>query len=222
MKLALLLILSPLASAAVMAPPELATGVFSAPFHSRPNAAVKVYLDFTTVPSTATPEQILQISTIVAAAYSPFNVDVTTELPAPQPNVAWCVIGGTSATPGVAGQSAVGNWTIGTKYNTPGSIISVFAAQVYADGLGNDPRLVGDAVIHEDGHQFGLLHQDDGWMNPTLLGGGEFWGIGLNTLNVPQDSYAILGGELGFAPVPEPPVLMLVAACACGRRKGRI
>jgi hypothetical protein len=36
-------------------------------------------------------------------------------------------------------------------------------------------------------------------MNPIDLAGGQFWGVGLNTLGVPQDSYAILGGQLGFA-----------------------
>jgi hypothetical protein len=117
------------------------------------------------------------------------------------------VIGGISPTPGVLGESAIGNWkTFGTKYGP------VFGARVYADSASNDPTICGGAIIHEDGHQFTLLHQPDGWMNPIDLAGGQFWGVGINTLGVPQDSYAILGGQLGFAPppVPEPQSLLVL------------
>ncbi len=188
----------------VSAPAELSTAVLPSPLHSRPGAGAIAYIDFTTYPSTASEAQIIGIWRVVSAAYSPFNVDVTTEWPGARGNVAWAVLGGplqgTSA-----GQSAIGNWsTFGTMYGP------VFASQVFADGLNNDPRLVGDATIHELGHAFGLLHQDDGWMNPTLLAGGQFWGVGPNTLGVPQDSFAIIAGQTGVAPVAEPGMLLTI------------
>jgi hypothetical protein len=118
--------------------------------HSRDGTFNKLYMDFTTVPSTASDEQIVQMWTMVAAAYMPFNVDVTTQWPGEQEHVAWCVIGGLSPTPGVLGESAIGNWaTFGTKYGP------VFGAKVYADSASNDPTICGGAIIHEDGHQFG-------------------------------------------------------------------
>jgi hypothetical protein len=209
MKLALLLILlAPLANAAVMAPPELATGLLAVPLHSRPGASAVAYLDFATVPSTATTEQVIDIWRIVSAAYSPFNIDVTTDFPGYRANVAWAVIGG-PITDGHVGIATQGAWTFGTAY---AQYSSVFAANVYADYYANDPKFVAQTIIHEDGHLFGLPHEDSGYMYAFVdPDNNAFW--------TPNDE-AFIAGQTGFAPVPEPPVLL----AACGMvlmRRGR-
>lgn len=149
-------------------------------FHSNPNAAAKLYLDFDGDPASswngytvpATPaysldsdpttvsdyeiQQITEIWARVSEKYSPFNLDVTTQNPGTlTDNVAFrVVIGGAgawySATP-TGGTSVVGGFYDPAAPNT---------AYVFEDNLLNGtPQYTAEAIAHEAGHGFGLQHQ---------------------------------------------------------------
>jgi hypothetical protein len=186
--------------------------------HSLPEAHDKLFLDCDTYPWTAPDDVITRVWQIVAGIYAPFNVDVTTVNPSIRPDAAWVVVGGPLQAGGVAGRSVIGGWHTGV---TDPAFASFFDAEVYADGLGNDPVRVALAIAHEAGHSFGLQHQPSGIMAPVL--GTELpliaWPNEVNVLGVAQDSYGYLGGQLGFAVVPEPSLVVMVGLlCVRGRR----
>jgi len=104
--------------------------------------------------STTEANNIYEIWQRVSEDYAPFNIDVTTEAPAAFiGNVAMEVcIGGSynlwygSSAGGVA---YVGSWSSGNR-----------AAWVFEDNLGNgNPKYTAEAISHEAGHEFGLVHQ---------------------------------------------------------------
>jgi len=144
---------------------------------SYPQAAVKLYLNFTGAPtqpwgsytasapaydtdgdpnsfSSTELGQIREVWARVAEKYSPFNVDVTTVKPADLSiyHTAQMVIGGDGAWSGgtYGGYSYPGGFT-GTVSNT-GWIFSKNLGQGY-------PAYVAEATAHEAGHLFGLVHQ---------------------------------------------------------------
>lgn len=204
----ILLILAPLAHAATL-PAELATAVLPSPLHSRAGAFAISYLDFDRYPSTATDAQKSEIWRLVGAAFSPFNIDVTNADPGPRANVMWCVIGGPLMGT-TAGEAGVGTWTQGTLFEQYGT---VFSASVFADGLGNDPDYVAFAIIHEDLHLLGIQeHETTGYMVANIDPSQAFF--------TPQD-VAFIGGQTGFAPVPEPSVLLAVAVLFLWHRPRR-
>ncbi len=129
-----------------------------------------IYLDGTIW--TATAAQRDETTRIVKDAFSQFNVEVTTEDPGIRTDVAWVRIGGQFVTDptgefaNFAGQSPVGVWHYGTTFRPFGTL---FSASVYADGMNNDPTLTAHTIIHEEGHNFGLNHEDTGYMAPVYL-----------------------------------------------------
>jgi hypothetical protein len=206
---------------------------YGAPVYGDPLAHNLIYLDFTTVPSTATPDQVDQIKRIVAAAFNPFDVAIVSDFPGVRPDVAWCILGGqfvpdpTGQYATLAGQSPVGVWRNGTLFSPYGTL---FAAHVYSDGLDNDPTLTGRTAIHEIGHNVKLEHQADGFMAPNpvfALRPTDFqWVDEPNVFGSPQDDIGVLTGELDvFAPpdvapdTAEPGLLLLVPLMLMGRNR---
>jgi|GEM_PF-3022446 len=166
----------PLARA--LAAPSISPAGLTAPiYHSDPSATVKLYLNFTgqvatqwgtySVPSTPAYDdngdptsfssgELSNIQAIwarVAEAYSPFNVDVTTENPGTLTDgqSLMCVIGGDGAWLGApaGGVSFVGAFTNGAS-----NICWVFSAE-----SPDDLQFCGEGAAHEPGHEFGLIHQ---------------------------------------------------------------
>lgn len=186
-------------------------------FNGNPLAAHPVFVDCDTFPWTAPDEVVLKVCQLLAGIFSPFDVNVTTVRPPPQPNVPEVVMGGPLVQPGnIAGQSVIGNWTIGTQFDTPGFPISAFAARVYADGLGNNPTLCAYAAAHELGHALGLIHEDMGIMFPTLIIDPlpEWTAADVAYLGSPE--------RLGFAAsVPEPYVLLVTTLLMQRRMRGK-
>ena len=146
--------------------------------NSNPSASAKLYLDFDGQPATswdgysvpATPAydtdgdastfsdselaNIQQIWARVSEKYSPFNVNVTTVLPANfnDKSAVRIVIGGTGTwTGGTYGGVAM----VGSFYNASSN-----TAWIFEDNLANgDPKYTAEAAAHEAGHTFGLSHQ---------------------------------------------------------------
>lgn len=144
---------------------------------SYPQAAVKLYLNFTGAPtqpwgsytasapafdtdgdpnsfSSAELGQIREVWARVAEKYSPFNVDVTTVMPADLSiyHTAQMVIGGDGAWSGgtYGGYSYPGGFT--------GSVSNI--GWIFSKNLGQGyPAYVAEATAHEAGHLFGLVHQ---------------------------------------------------------------
>ncbi len=145
--------------------------------HSDPSAHAKLYLDFDGDAATpdwlgepvpATPaydvdgdpttfsntelNDIREIWARVSEKYSPFNIDVTTVDPGSLDNLkaTRIVIGGDGAW---LGADAEGVAPIGGFANDEPNTGYVFSALP-----GNDPKTTAEAVAHEAGHTFGLLH----------------------------------------------------------------
>ena len=157
---------------------------------SNPNATAKLYLDFNgntqaswggytnvvtkvfdtdgdqTTFSTSELNAITEIWRRVAEDYAPFNIDVTTIATGNQTNgvTAHIAIGGNYSD--WFGQSAGGVAYIGGFYNGASNV-----GYVFEDALGNgNARYVAEAVSHEAGHLFGLLHQAE-WNGNELVAG---------------------------------------------------
>ena len=101
-----------------------------------------------------TDAQITEIFNRVSEDYRPFNVNVTTDsakfLEAPLTQRIRIIITPTSAwRPGVGGSTYMNSFTWGD--DTPGF--------VFPDRLGNNTKMVSEAVSHESGHSVGLSHQ---------------------------------------------------------------
>lgn len=153
-------------------------------YHSNPSASVKVYLDFDgdhtptwgiyfpgTTPAYSidddldnfSAEELTRMHEIwmrISEAYSPFNIDVTTENPGAlnDQQALRIVIGGEGkdSTGGYwVGQKAGGIGYIGGFYDHRPNTVFVFSTNL----LNGDPRRVADAAAHEAGHAFGLEHQ---------------------------------------------------------------
>jgi titin len=145
---------------------------------SDPSASATLYLDFvgasaqswgsynvTTTPafdqdgdattfSDAELSAIRQIWARVSEAYSPFNLNVTTVDPGnlTDGHTLKVVVGGSG---GWLGAAAGGVSYVGSFVNSAPNVAWVFPGQL---GGGN-PKYTGDAITHESGHAFGLLHQ---------------------------------------------------------------
>ncbi len=147
-------------------------------WHSKPAAMAKLFLDFDGAPAQtwdsysvpATPaydrdglptsfsgaelDAIQSIWSRVAEAYSPFDVDVTTQDPGNRDDYQTLavVIGGS------------GDW-IGARYGGVAFLASFSndlpnTVWVFPENLGNgDPKFTASAAAHEAGHAFGLDHQ---------------------------------------------------------------
>lgn len=195
----------------------IATSAQAVPvFNGNPFAAHPIFVDCDTYPWTATDDVILKVCQLLAGIFGPFDVNVTTVRPPPQPNVAEVVMGGPLIQPGnIAGQSVIGNWTIGTQFDTPGFPVSAFAALVYSDGLGNNPTLCAYAAAHELGHALGLIHEDLGIMFPTLIIDPlpEWTAADVAYLGSPE--------RLGFSTVPEPRLFLLLPMLMRRRMRGK-
>lgn len=136
--------------------------VAAAPYHSNPFATNVLYVNRTAVPWTAPDEVVDPILALVAQIFTGFNLDITDEFPGFRYNVVQVVVGG-PITNGAAGMSGIGPWKQGTYYDQF-SDQHIFAAYVYADGLGNELIQTADAISHEGGHNIGLQHQSQGIM----------------------------------------------------------
>lgn len=166
----------------VLSSPPL--GMSTPAYSSRPGAAAQLFLDLDginyegtwagktpgNVPAYDTDgdpssfsevelENIHQIYTRVAEAYSPFEVNVTTVDPGDFTQIRLntrVIIGGSNAwyNTGAGGVAYVGGYPYG-----PGSV-EWRTGWAFPDNLGaGNPKYVADATIHEAGHQFGLSHQ---------------------------------------------------------------
>lgn len=147
--------------------------------HSRPSATIKLYLNFEgcavgTTPwgsnaysppydidgnqaslSTAELNNIAEIFERVSEDFAPFNIDVTTELPA-------SISAGVAVQVCIGGSSSLwyGSPAGGVAYVGSFSWSSKPTVWVFPDNLGNGfPKYVTEAVSHEAGHAFGLYHQ---------------------------------------------------------------
>jgi len=154
--------------------------------HSNPNAAAKLYLDFTgssdptwgsynpgTTPAysqdadttTFSDSEITSMREIwarVSEKYSPFNVDVTTQNSGNLTDklTQKMVFGGGGAW---LGAQAGGVSYVGAFYNSAPNVSFVFT-----DNLGaGAPKYSAEAAAHEAGHAFGLQHQGL-WTSGTL------------------------------------------------------
>jgi hypothetical protein len=228
----------------------LALPAFGAPtyvYHSRPGAAHKFLVDFygqytdafrvtTPRPAYDQPDLIPQAIALVAKAFAPFDVDVTTEY-APN-DFMQVLVGGSnpngSASTGQA-DSGVYNSMIQPDGSHPNATGWVYPNQL----IPGDPVRLAQAICHEAGHIPGNLHQSD-WVNGVLVNeyragvlmgnpyGYPFeephlWSTGLNSQGRFQDDAAVIGGVLGYAtPVGEPGLALLVCGLVvvgCGRRR---
>ncbi len=204
--------------------------------NSNPSASVKLFLDFDGAPAmswgtynaTTTPAfstdgsasfssaEITAITNIykrVAEAFSPFNINVTTVDPATYADNATlrAVVGGSGAWYGNAGGVAyVGGFSNGAS-NT------VF---VFSNMLSNVAKYVSDAISHESGHGFGLMHQstyngttktaeyNPGTSAKAPIMGSSYsanrstWWIGKSSVNssTTQDDQAVIAanGTIGY------------------------
>jgi hypothetical protein len=215
-----------------------AAGLVVPELSSRPGAAATLYLDFdghfqaewgawTNIvspafdrdgdPTTFSESEISTITNIwsrVAEDFAPFNVNVTTVEPPSFGNgeaVRIVISGGWADWYGTqtGGVAFIGSFT-----NDAPNV-----AYVFENDLGNGfPRWVAEAVSHEAGHTFGLLHQSTWWGNTLqseyntgendwapIMGNGNFaqrttWHNGTTNESPTsfQDDLAILAGVLGY------------------------
>lgn len=179
--------------------------------HSRPGASRTIYLDFdggfikntawnssnpeiyaipfdmdgdSTQFSDAEKERIQYIWQRVAEDFAPFDVDVTTEPPAPDR------LTRSSSTDGVYGTTVMITHRSGVYNCSCGGVayVGVFdavgdfykPALVFFDALYSDEKNIAEAISHEAGHNLGLAH--DGYS-----GGGYYYGHG--------------SGDTGWAPI---------------------
>jgi hypothetical protein len=140
-------------------------GNFESAWGSYHNVSTRVFDrdgDATTFSSSEV-STIREIWARVAEDYAPFNVDVTTIVPGSFANGAAVrlAIGGNYSD--WFGQSAGGVAYVGGFTNSASN-----TGYVFEDALGNgNARYVAEAVSHEAGHLFGLLHQST-WANGQL------------------------------------------------------
>ncbi len=187
--------LSPINSGSGPTPSSSST-VTSPAYSSRPGAAVTLFMDLDGIdyqgtwagrepgvvpaydidgdPTTFSEQElqnIRQIWTRVAEAYSPFDVNVTTVDPGSFTQVrvnTRVIIGGSNAwySSGAGGVAYVGGFAYGEgneQWRT---------GWAFPDNLGGGfPKYVSDATIHEFGHQFGLAHQAEFDENGNLTNG---------------------------------------------------
>jgi hypothetical protein len=209
-------------------------------FHSRPGAKFKFLVDFygrytdavdVKVPRPVydQPELIPQAMKLVALAFAPFDVDVTTEI-APDDFMQVLVGGGNPNGSGSTGQADCG------VYN---AIITPQGGHPYATGwvypnqlTPGDPVKLAQSICHEAGHIPGNYHQSV-WQNgvlvdeyrPGVLMGNPFgypfeppylWSTGINSQNHFQDDAALMGGVFGYAPAGEPGMALCLMTVALG------
>ncbi|MFN4244137.1 MAG: zinc-dependent metalloprotease family protein [Tepidisphaerales bacterium] len=111
---------------------------------------------------------MFQIWSRVAEAFSPFNVDVTTVDPGTP-------TGRQSARVIIGGSNAWYSSSAGGVAYIAGFVYADYhfgTAWVFPDNLGGgSPKFVADATIHEAGHLFGLYHQQNRAPDGTLISG---------------------------------------------------
>jgi Ca2+-binding RTX toxin-like protein len=206
--------------------------------HSNPTAKAKLYIDFDGAPAvgqwvgfdvpatpaydtdgdptTFTSSELSDINEIwarVAEAYSPFNIDVTTQDPGNRNNyqTSSIIVGGSVDT--WLKQEAGGVAPLGAFFNDAPNVGFVFSDDAFGDTL-----YLGQAIAHEAGHTFGLNHHStfkpDGSVDQEYDPGNPSFGpimgfpdsgarmLWANTLAdvdgkpVAQDDLAILSGKL--------------------------
>jgi len=174
---------------------------------SRPAAPIALYLDFDgdfverpypAPPANLSDAQIFAAWQYTATTYAPFNLDVTTVDPGNIDTIAgdYAVnIGGSGIAqyPGFDGLT----FTQGEAW-TPKFPPAIKArSYVFSDRL--DPSIVGNAIVHEAGHGFGAVHNDDptSFMYP-------YTGVGFRWTQVDIDAM-----RLPPAPVPEPSCVLI-------------
>lgn len=170
---------------------------------SRPSSTHTIYLDFTghvttgtswnsaySVPTIATPafdldgnaatfnqaelDVIVQVWSMVADSYAPFDVNVTTA----DPGVAGIVRSGladtTHGTRVVVGPNSWAPFQAGgVAYLGSFSWSTDTPAFVFSENVANSARYIADAAIHEVGHTFGLHH--DGTAVSSYYSGHANW-----------------------------------------------
>ena len=163
----------------------------------------------TTPPYAGTVDDMMELFAIVSEDYSPFAINVTFNEALAGVRPMRVVVGGD------------GSWWFGAlgvaKYREYQSTATQPAAFVFAEHAGNHPRAVADAVSHEAGHAFGLLHTIDANGNPAtgdarlspIMGfntGSDraTWSTGIDDNGLYQDDVQVLGSVLGFRPDDAP------------------
>jgi hypothetical protein len=256
------LILVPLLLCAAAAPLARARADLSVPpLAGRPGAPNTLYLDFHGEPtginwagivrpapaydvdgdpssfSAVELTNIASIDAVVAGAFSPFNVNVTTidpggwDAPGGTTRRLRACIGGTNAWLGPAAANFGGIAYLGgfVSVSVPNTVF------VFSASLGNVTEYVADDAVHEAGHGAGLQHQSvwvngvktaeynpgDGtygpWMGVPFGEQGRWW-TGLNSAGVMQDDVQFLTFNLGAVPTPEPSAAAALFALIALRR----
>ncbi len=162
------------------------------PLHSLPGAPASIYLNFggapaqrwdtyavpITPPYAGSADDVRAVWQVVADAFAPFDLDVTTVAPADltQRHTAICVIGGNAWAGG--GEDGIAKPT--------GFFNNLFpnVAWMTPGPTAGDPRYVGRVVVHELGHLFGLAHHSTydaagnktAEYDPGTAGGAPFMG----------------------------------------------
>ncbi len=149
-------------------------------------------------PLTTRQQVIDAITGLVRHYYSPFNVVVTSERPAPGTAYSMMMVGGSASliTPSPGGMVGVSPFDCGNSSKRD-------VAYCFAENLGSLGDIV-TTIVHEAGHGFGLAHEDNpaAIMNPYVTPEPD-WGEG----TVPdgtacdgsrfQNSVSVLSANLG-------------------------
>jgi hypothetical protein len=149
---------------------------------------------------------IYAVAGMVRYYYAPFGVDVVIERPPDTVPYGMVMVGASASIVGMGGGVlGVSPMDCGDHERT--NISFVFAAEM------GSARSVALVIVHESGHAHGLEHisNEDAIMNPYVTHDDVYWGTanksdgdGCGT-GFQQDSYEVLGENMGWRSIAAPP-----------------